>query len=108
MSARRSVVIITIAPPDGHPAADTTRQALWTPYPSPPMTPAARLAKSQQPCLRGPALPARAALHMEHCRLDRQQLAIALDQAGYRQRCEMPALAPGHPDIARWRLSEVP
>lgn len=58
--------------------------------------------------LRRPALAARAALHVEHGLLDREQLAVALDQAGHRERCQVAAAALGHPDIAARDVLEVP
>lgn len=67
-----------------------------------PSTP--RITKPQQFRLCRPALVTRAALCVEHGGLDREQLAVVLDQARHGQRRKMPALVFRHPEVARWDL----
>ena len=72
------------------------------------MPSALRFTQPQQLRLSRPGLPARAALHIEHRRLDRHQFPITLDQTRHRQRREMAALALRHPDVATRGFQEVP
>ena len=66
-----------------------------------------RLTQPQQLCFRRPAFAACAALHIEHRGLDREQLAVALDQSRHRQRGQVGAFALRHPDVATRGLLEV-